>query len=162
MVFHAILLVIHILSAVLWLSILPASLLFNNFMKKYKGKPEGKKLMLFFIKLTSTFGMYGMSGILLTGIIMVSILPYYSFFDFSANHWLAAKQVIMVIIMLLVFIVLIPRSKKISMEITTNLESTAELQPSFYENVASLKKIGITTNILVLFNFLLAITHRFL
>jgi hypothetical protein len=161
MVLHAVLFVVHILSAVIWLSIFPAALLFNNFMNKYKGNPGDKKLMLFFIKLTSTFGMIGMSGILLTGIIMVSILPYYSFFDFSTNHWLATKQVIMVILIVLVFTLLIPRAKKITTELTGNLESNGELQPHFFENIKKMKKIGITANILVLVNFLLAITHRF-
>jgi hypothetical protein len=162
MTFHAILLVFHILSAVIWLSILPADLILRQFITHSKGKTGERKLLSLYLKLTNKAGTFGMLGLLITGIILVSILPYYSFFQFSANHWLATKQVMMVVILIVIFGILIPRAKKVRTELTDDLESSAEFSSSFYDRLSKLWSIITIINILVLINFLLAITHRFI
>ncbi|MCX6150681.1 MAG: hypothetical protein NTX22_09175 [Ignavibacteriales bacterium] len=161
MTLQAILLVVHILSAVIWLSLLPADLILRQFISASKGKSGERKLLSVYLKLTNTTGIIGMTGILITGIILISVLPYYSFFQFSVNHWLATKQVIMVILIILTFAVLIPKAKKVRTELSDDFESSVELLPSFYEKLRGLWKIVTVINILVLINFLLAITHRF-
>jgi|WetSurMetagenome_2_1015567.scaffolds.fasta_scaffold29791_2 hypothetical protein len=161
MTFHAILLVIHILSSVVWLSILPADMVLRQFINTNKGKSGERKLIEFYLKFTNKAGTWGMIGVLLTGIIMVSIIPYYSFFQFSANHWLATKQVIMVIIIIVIAGFLIPRAKKVRIQLTDNLESSAEISSSFYNDLNKLWMVSTIVNVLALVNFLLAITHRF-
>jgi hypothetical protein len=161
MTIHAILLVVHILSAVVWLSILPVDMVLRQFINSNKSKSGERKLISFYLKFTNKAGTIGMLGVLLTGIIMISILPYYSFFQFSANHWLAMKQVIMVIIIILIAGFLIPGAKKIRIQLTDDLDSSAEISSSFYEDLNKLWMVSTVINVLALINFLLAITHRF-
>lgn len=162
MLLYSVLLVIHILSAVVWLSLLPADLVLRNSIRQSRGKDGEKKLVSVYLKLTNITGIIGMTGILITGVILTSILPYYSFFDFSKNHWLATKQVIMVILIILVFALLIPKAKKIRQDLRQDLDTNFPLTEEVVLKIKNLETIITLINVLVLINFLLAITHRFI
>ena len=161
MTYHAILLVAHIISAVIWLSFLPTDLLLRQFIASSKGKPEQKKFISFYLKQGNLTGMIGMTGVFVTGILLVFYLPYYGFFQFTANHWLATKQVIMVIIILITATQLVPKAKTLRTKLTSKLDSNEELGNEFFQNLSKLYSIITISNILVLINLLLAITHRF-
>lgn len=162
MLAYSILLTIHILSSVVWLSVLPADLILRNSIRQSRGKDGEKKLVSIYLKLTNISGMIGMSGILITGVILTIILPYYSFFDFSSNHWLATKQIIMVILIILVFVFLIPKARKLRLAIGHDIDSGFPLTEEAVVKVRKLETIITTINVLVLINFLLAITRRFI
>jgi len=162
MLSYSILLTIHILSAVVWLSLLPADLVLRNSIRHSRGKDGEKKLVSVYMKLTNFTGMIGMTGILITGVILTIILPYYSFFDFSKNHWLATKQVIMVVLIVLVFAFLIPKAKKLRLAIGNDIDSSFPLTEDAVLKIKNLETIITLINVLVLINFLLAITHRFI
>ena len=100
-----------------------------------------------------------MSGILVTEIILVSISSYYSFFQFSMNHWLATKQVLMVVLIVITFVFLIPNAKKLTSKIENDLQSETILNENINKNINKVGKILSVINVLVLINFLLAITH---
>ena len=159
---YSVLLIIHILSSVVWLSVLPADLILRNSIRQSRGKDGEKKLVSIYLKLTNISGMIGMTGILITGVILTVILPYYSFFDFSSNHWLATKQVIMVILIILVFAFLIPKARKLRLAIGHDIDSNFPLTEEAVVKVRKLETIITTINVLVLINFLLAITRRFI
>jgi Predicted integral membrane protein (DUF2269). len=156
-----VILVVHIISSVIWLGAFPFLLFLEKALNKAKGKPAERRLASFYLFVSNISGMIGMTGILLTGIALVFVLPYYSFFDFSSNHWLAAKQVIMVILAVMVFALIIPAGKKVRSLIGTNLDAGEPLADDFYAAYNKLSKVSLTANLLVLINFLLAITHRF-
>lgn len=162
MLLYSVLLVIHILSAVIWLSFLPADMVLRNSIRQSRGKDGEKKLVSLYLKLNNITGSIGMTGILITGVILTSILPYYSFFDFSRNHWLATKQVIMVILIILASAVLIPKAKKIRQDLNQDLDTNFPLTEEAVIKIKKLETIITGMNVLVLINFLLAITHRFI
>lgn len=159
---YPLILVIHILSAVIWLGVFPAQLVIGKALKSAKGTPAEGRIVSLYLFLLNIAGIIGMTGILITGIYLVFILPYYSFFSFSANHWLATKQVLMVILALLVFVEIIPTGKKVRGMLNGNLDIAGKFNDEFYSALGKLSNVSLAANILVLFNFLLAITHRFI
>ena len=160
--FYPPILIIHIISAVIWLGAFPAQLVLEKGLKSAKGTPAERRIASIYLFLLNIAGIIGMTGILFSGIFLVFVLPYYSFFSFASNHWLAAKQVIMVILALLVFGMVIPAGKKAKKHLGENLDSTAPLEEGFYLALKKLSSVTLAANILVLINFLLAITHRFI
>lgn len=162
MLFQTILTVIHILSAVTWLGLVPADLVLRKNIKKSRGRHSERKLISIYLYLVNITGIIGMTGIVITGVILTSILPYYSFFSFAANHWLTTKQVIMVILIILVFALLIPAAKKVRTALGADPESEVPLNEDVYRNLGKLETIITIINVLVLINYLLAVTHRFI
>ena len=162
MLLRAILTVIHILSAVVWLGLVPSDLVLRKNIRKSKGRPSERKLISIYLYLVNITGIIGMTGIVITGIFLTSLIPGYYFFNFSFNHWLAAKQVIMVILIILVFALLIPRARKIRIALGADFESPGNLNGDVYTNLGKLETIITIINVLVLINFLLAVTHRFI
>jgi len=160
MTIHSILVVLHVLSVIVWLGFVPADLILRSQISSSRGKPGERNLISTYLKVANLTGIIGMTGVLLTGIFLVTALPYYSFFEFSSNHWLVTKQVLMIILILIVFLMLIPSAKKLRL-----LLNAPDNEIALHENETNkLNKVynAVTfINILVLINFLLGITHRF-
>jgi len=93
---------------------------------------------------------------------MILLNPGYGFFDMSANHWLATKQILMVVLLLIIFVFVIPAAKKIRNEINAEMESTSKISDDTYKYLSKIYKLNMTVNIIVVLNFLFAITHRFI
>ncbi len=142
---------LHILFAGIWLSFFVTELILRGRINKEVAVKENVSSYLMF---TNIFGISGSIGILLTGIMLV-LNSGYGFFDMSSNHWLAAKQIILVIILLITFSMVIPTAGEIRRE----LEKDGGEMPM--GNIKKLFKANIIINFLVLVNFLFAITHRF-
>ncbi|HEX2867319.1 MAG TPA: hypothetical protein VHO03_09770 [Ignavibacteriales bacterium] len=162
MLLQAILIVIHILSAVVWLGLVPADLVLRKNIKNSRGMASEKKLISIYLHLVNITGIIGMTGIVITGVILTSVIPYYSFFNFSVNRWLAEKQSIMVILIVLVFAFLIPRAKKVRLALGMEGNNQTPVAEGVYGNLGKLETIITIINVLVLINFLLAVTHRFI
>ncbi len=162
MFYHAVLLVLHILSAIIWISFLPADVLLRQFIASSKNKPEQKKFISFYLKQANLTGAIGMTGVLITGVLLVLHLPFYGFFDFSVNHWLATKQVIMVILVFLTALLIVPRAKVLRVNLISELDSNKDLDDNFFKNLSNFYSIITLSNVLVLINLLLAVTHRFI
>ncbi|MHC1738221.1 MAG: hypothetical protein AB9882_09450 [Ignavibacteriaceae bacterium] len=161
MLLYAILLVVHVLSSVIWLGLFPADLILRKSIRDSKGKPEEPKLILAWLKVLNIGGMIGLTGILLSGLLL-TIKFDYGFFQFASggNHWLYTKQLLMVILIILVGAFLIPGAKKVSASIKTSLNSPL-LDESFYSSLTKLGVIVSVQNFIVLLNMLLALTRRF-
>jgi hypothetical protein len=106
-------------------------------------------------------GIIGAVGILVTGIWMILMDVGYGFFDFSGNHWLATKQIVMVVILILLGWKLIPTAKKVRLAISDELKSPVDDKSNVHENLKKLYSVGFQINLLVIINFLMAVT-RFL
>jgi len=72
----------------------------------------------------------------------------------SANHWLATKQILFVIILLNTFFRIIPTAKKLRVSLEENNSEKIEKQFTI------IKKVNLLINILVILNLIFAITHR--
>lgn len=152
---------LHIIFAGIWLVNFIMDSYFQNLISANKGKEGEKKLIILYIGILNMIGIIGSIGILITGIFMVLVNPGFSFFQMTANHWLTAKQIIMVIILLIIFVKIIPQAKKLRINIGTDLEMSDPISEEGYKNLSALYKTAITLNILVIINFVLAITHYY-
>lgn len=162
MQFYPFIFVLHVLFAVIWLADIPANFFLTAFIERNKNKAGYRKLIYSWLKLINFSGIIGMGGVLVTGIILTIILPYYEFFQFTANHWLTTKQFIAIIIILIVAFNIIPIGRKIRLGIEKELESDAPVNEELLKSAAKITKLAKVVSSLVLLNFLLAITHRFL
>ena len=159
MEFYPTLIALHIIFAGMWLSSFVSHPFLKSTIKKNKNKSGEKKFINFYLNFSSRMGMITALGILITGIIMVAMNPGYGFFQMSANHWLATKQIIMVAILVILGAYIIPTSKKLRAIIGEDLESNAPITDAGYQSLYKLFNLGTTIGILVLINFLLAVTH---
>lgn len=150
--FYPLILLFHILSAIIWLGFTPVEISFINSIKKENNKQNKDLLVTKLLSLTNLTGMIGSIGILLTGIFLVIISPFYHFFEMKANHWLTTKQFVILIILLITFVFIIPISKTIKSSMNNNFDEKA------FKKFVSWTY---TEKILVLINFLLAFLHRF-
>lgn len=142
---------LHIILAGIWLTnvLLNLSIKLNG-----SDQLQRKTIISLFLKLTNLIGMIGAVGILITGIYMTVANPAYSFFQFSANHWLVSKQVVMIVILVMIFAMLIPNAKAIRSQLMGGGESLDIVV------LAKLNKITWTINILVIINILFALSRR--
>jgi len=151
----------HIVSAGIWLVNFILAPVLKNFIIKSKQKTGERKFIILYLNLVNLLGMIGSTGILLTGISMTALNPGYGFFQMTANHWLAAKQIIMVVLLLIIFIYVIPQAKKIRASLGSDLESSSQISEEGYKYLGKMYKLNNLINVLVVVNFLFAITHRF-
>lgn len=142
---------LHIIFAGIWLSFFVIELVLRGRINKEISVNENVSNYLMF---TNIFGISGSIGILLTGVLLV-VNSGYGFFDMSSNHWLASKQIILLIILLITFSMVIPTAG----EIREDLKKDAETLPK--GNLRKLFRANLIINILVFVNFLFAITSRF-
>ncbi len=161
MTYYLTILTLHILSAGIWLVNIFSDPILRGFIVRNRNKIGEKKFIHLYLTLVNFFGMIGSIGILITGITMVTLNPDYTFFQMNGNHWLTAKQILMVVLLALIGAFLIPTAKKIRTALGDDLESAAPISEEGYKNLSSLFKIGTAINIIVLINFLFAITHRY-
>ncbi len=111
--FYSVLILIHVISVIVWLGFFPVELNLIKSIKKEINIDIKTLLINKLLSLKNLTGMIGSIGILLTGILMVLISPFYNFFEFKANHWLTTKQILFILILIITFVIIIPVSKKI-------------------------------------------------
>jgi hypothetical protein len=146
---------LHIIFAGMWLIFFAADIILKRQIENASQFDLKKKLISLYLQFTNLFGIVGSVGIAVTGIIIVILNPSWGFFDMSHAHWLATKQILFVIILLNTFLRIIPAAKKLrdSMEQNDN--------EAINNQFKSVTKINLLITILVILNFVFAITHRF-
>lgn len=154
MIYHSIL-TFHIIFAGIWLSNFIVTILFRKHVIHNGMNSNSQNLVPLFLVLTNLLGIAGATGILVTGIWMVFSNDFYNFFQFTANHWLTTKQVIMAVLLLLIFFLLMPTAKLVRKTFSSNKPD------DLIDLLQKLFKYSSIINWLVLVNFLLAVSHRF-
>ncbi|MGK9368249.1 hypothetical protein ACSSWA_05070 [Melioribacter sp. Ez-97] len=154
MEFYPTLLTLHIIFAGGWIFSALIDRPFKSYISAGDDPKAKEKLIGIYLVLTNKLGMAGAVGILLTGVLMVVLNPGYGFFEFTSNHWLVSKQILMLVILLIIFVFIIPASKALRKSVT---ENSGDLET----NLKKIYKLNTIINILVGINFLFAITHRF-
>jgi putative copper export protein len=162
MILFTLLWVIHIISSAIWFGAFPADLILRKSISENKGKSGERKLISIWLKVLNISGIVGMSGILVTGILMSIIRVDYGFFQFAsgANHWLYTKQFLMIILIVVIGALLIPRAKKIRLAIQDSLESQSSIDESTYTNIKKLGALATSVNVIILLNILFAASRR--
>ncbi len=142
---------LHIIFAGVWLAFFIIEITLRGRINKEISVNENVRN---YLKFTNIFGISGSIGVLITGTLLV-VNSGYGFFDMSSNHWLATKQMILAIILIINFSLLMPTARKINKEIKENSKTLSK------NNLKKVFKANIIINILVFINFLFAITYRF-
>lgn len=142
---------LHIIFAGIWLSFFAVEFILRGKINKGIAVNENTSNYLMF---TNVFGISGSIGILITGILLV-INSDYGFFDITSNHWLAAKQIILVSIFGFTGGMVIPTAKKIRSAMEKKSEDLLN------KNLKKIFRVNLIINILVIINLLFAITHKF-
>lgn len=160
--FYPVVLTIHILSAIFWAALIPADIILRPIIfKDPSGKGIASSTVSAWLKFLNLTGMVGMTGVLVTGIILVLNSPY-GFFHFADNHWLATKQVIMVVLLALTGAKIIPLGVKTRRLLDSRQDDIITFQDEALANIRSLARFATITGVLILLNMLLAVTHRWM
>lgn len=155
MKFYSTYITLHIVFAGMWLIFFAADIILKRQIENSENSGIKNKLISLYLQFTNLFGIVGSVGIAITGIILVVLNPGYGFFDMSHAHWLATKQILFVIILLNTFLRIIPASKKLRGFIEQNDDSNISSQFS------AITKMNLLINVIVILNFVFALTHRF-
>ena len=154
---YTVFVILHILSAGVWIGLGVVTVLTNNFRQRAAGTLGELYLMRLTLICGSVMGNIGGIGILITGPAMAGIhgLPW---FPFGTLPWLAIKQVVFLVVLLITFAIYVPRSKKIGRRIGEEMGganpamgASAELRTMFDRIVT----VGMVVQILVLLNIIL-------
>ncbi len=162
MEYYPTIITLHIIFAGGWIISLITDLFLKRFISKRNGLPDEKILIGLYLSFSNLLGIIGSIGILLTGVIMVIMNPGFGFFQMTANHWLTTKQILMVLLLIVIFAFVIPNAKKLRTSINNEINKQIPLGDDAYRNLRKAYRLNFIINVIVLINFLFAITHRFL
>lgn len=158
---YPVILAVHILSAFFWASVIPAEIVFRPILfKDPSGKGISSSVLSAWLKVLNLTGMVGLTGVLVTGILLVVMSPY-EFFSFKDNHWLATKQIVMVVLLAITGAKVIPLGVKTRKVMEASGDFVA-FRDEALANLRALARFATIAGVLVLINLLLAITHRWL
>jgi len=147
--------IFHIFFASMLLALLPVSLLLLKRVKQTAGTPAQLIIMGNMNLIGGTLGLIGGLGMLITGGILVW-LESYKWFNFSEFPWLAWKQTIYVVILIINFSVVVPASKKLRPLIEQQLASgTGGATPEIRSLAQRIGKFAPIMNILAIVNLVL-------
>lgn len=152
---YASILTLHIIFAGIWSIFFAADIILKKQIRNQTDFDIKSNLYSLYLKFTNLFGIVGSVGIAITGIILVLSNHGYGFFDMSHAHWLATKQIIFVIILIITFAKIIPESKKLRLSITEKDVEKAE------QNFNIVAKLNLIVTVMVILNLVFALTHRF-
>ena len=108
---YTVFVILHIISAGTWIGLGVVTVLLTGLRKKAQGTLGELYLIRAGVLFGAVMGNIGGIGILITGGAMAGIR--YSWFPFSTLPWLAIKQTIFVILLIMTFAIMVPKSKKI-------------------------------------------------
>ncbi len=146
----------HIIIAGTWLIFLIVEFLLKTQIKKTPDSETKEIIIRQYLKFTNLFAITGSIGILITGIYLVINNSHYGFFVMSKNHWLASKQILFIIILINMLVNVLPAIKRITL-----LMENSEKKELIDKSLRKLFNANLLINVLVLLNFLFAITHKF-
>lgn len=153
-------LTLHIVFAGIWLINFATEPVLRWQILTNKNKSGERKFISLYLTFANLLGIIGATGILVTGITLV-LNSGFGFFRMTDNHWLATKQILMVVLLIIIGAVIIPAAKKLRTAIGADLENMSPISEEGYKTLKKLFATNRAINIIVLINFLLAITHRY-
>ncbi|SRR5579883_844669 len=113
--------ILHIISVGVIIGLIVSMIIGTALRKKVAGTPGEIAAMRNGAVMAERMSIIGSNGILITGIVMT--LLQYSFFPFSTFPWLAIKQTVFAIILIISFSMLMPNGKRIHKKAEEELSS---------------------------------------
>ena len=144
----SILIALHLLFVVVWFGYAPAEWYIRKKIQSAHGSQSENILLGLYLKLGNLVGMIGSLGVLVTGVVLSVIGPW----GFFQSHWISAKQIVMIFILLDLFTFLIPTASKISKEFRANANIVTD---GIRKNLTRFAVAVTIQNVLILINFIL-------
>ncbi len=151
------LLILHIIFAGTWVGLGVANLILDGMAANQRGTFGELPTMKAQARLGTVLGSMSGIGLLITGGAYTGLMGL-GWFPFGTLNWLAAKQVIFVILLALSFGIMMPKGKKIDRMIESEMASpnaTNGASNELRQMMGVLKSVGILMFLLVLTNVVL-------
>jgi hypothetical protein len=156
---YTVFLILHIIVAGCWISILFANIAMMGNLTKAQGTVGELYLMRSVISIGSVMGNIGGIGILITGFGLVGI-QHMGIFPFGVVNWLALKQTIFVILLVMTFAMMVPRVKMLRRLIAEELagpDASKGASNGLRSQLGGIRTLGMMMNVLVLCNIILGV-----
>jgi putative copper export protein len=155
-------LIVHIISAGIWVSGFAVDIAFNRLLKNNAGKPVELPLQMARLRVHSVMGSLGGIGILLTGLILTVSLNYGVFnIGGMTPTWLLIKQFIFLIALLIVFVVVTPAQRRLVPLIAAAAQGTPKMTSEIEAGIERMNQLGLVINALVVVNIILGVWKPF-
>lgn len=155
---YQVFLAIHVLCAGLWVANLPVILILNKLRKRAENTSGEVHYMAAAGRIGLVMGNIGAIGILISGPALEGMSPYYNWFQFGEQTWLAIKQVNFILAILVTGAMLVPRSKRLRLQLQSHFDpkrgntgASDDLRTAFGNYVTA----ALILNTIVLINILL-------
>lgn len=146
--------ILHILCASAVLALIPLSMWFRSYIKKVSGTPAELTAIATEFGIGRFMGMIGTIGLLVTGGAMTGI-AHYGWFDFTNYAWLAWKQTVYVIILMISFGTMVPTAKKTMPLVMAKMKTGGLADDTIRAGARRAAIIGTTMQVLALLNLVL-------
>jgi hypothetical protein len=155
---RVVLLVLHIISAGVWIAQFPAELGFNIARRSVKGTPAELPVLIAEMRVLGLLGQIGGLGILITGFGLIGIqqLGFLNIGGVTPN-WLLVKQIIYLATLLIFIIGIMPATRKLRPMLVAAAQNATGITPEITELSNRLLLLSRITNLLVLINIVLAV-----
>ncbi len=156
---RTVLLILHILSAGIWISQAAVALVLGRIIHNFEGKPNELTLWMARGMLVGTMGAVGGLGILITGFGLIGV-DGYGFLGLGGSTtpaWLFIKQAVYLVILAIVFGYIRPASNKVRAQLAAAAQGATTITPELRSINAQLETVGLIQNLLVLVNITLAV-----
>ncbi len=153
-----ILLVLHIISAGIWIAQFPLEIIFRQMRKKAEGTPAELTILTTMLQLLGGMGQIGGMGVLITGLGLIGVSGL-GFLGLGAPTpaWLFIKQVIYLILLAMVFTLIRSASEKMEVALEKAQASNGVVTPEIRSLTDRVSQIALAHNALVLVNIVLAV-----
>jgi hypothetical protein len=153
-----ILLVLHIISAGIWIAQFPVEIFFRRMRKQAEGTPRELTILTTMLQLMGGMGQIGGMGVLITGLGLIGVSGL-GFLGLGAPTptWLFIKQVIYLILLAMVFTLIRSASEKMGVALEKAQTSNGVVTPEIRSLTDRVSQIALAHNALVLVNIVLAV-----
>ncbi|MCC7448518.1 MAG: DUF2269 family protein [Anaerolineae bacterium] len=154
-----ILLVIHIISAGIWITQFVIEMAFVPILRAQRGKPLELTLTLAQWHVLSVMGRVGGMGVLLTGLGLIAV-DGFGLLGIGTGFtptWLLIKQLVYIVAMILVGTLVVPYTARVEHELAEAAEGTSIVTPEVRQLSERIRNASLAVNLLVLINIILAV-----
>src|SRR5690349_9192033 len=152
-------LVIHIISAGIWITQFVIEMAFVPILRAQRGKPLELALTLTQWRVLSLMGQVGGMGILLTGLALIAV-DGFGLLGIGGSFtptWLLIKQLVYIVAMILVGALIVPYNARIEKQLAEAAESASVVTPEVRRLSERVRNASFMVNLLVLVNIILAV-----
>lgn len=153
------LLIIHIISAGIWIAQFAVEMAFVPILRSQRGKPLELTLTMTQGRVLSRMGQIGGLGILLTGLGLIAV-DGFGLLGIGGSFtptWLLIKQIVYIVAMVVVGALIVPNSARIEKQLAEAAQGASVVTPEIQQLNGRVRNASLVINLLVLTNIILAV-----